>query len=225
MKTQTKPIILFDMDGTLLDLAFDDFIWNQQLPEAYAMLHQCSIQHSLKKFNEFHQQSRQTLAWYSSKAWTALTGVDVMQLHYQHANRVKIRQNSLKLLQTLNDLGYDCWVVTNADQTNLAFKCHILPEFPHYFQHMISSEQIGYAKEHPEFWKTLQQLHPFDPTHVVLIDDNFSVLHAAKQFGINHLLTILQPSSEQKARCPDQLNYPYLDDLMELMPYLDQLQQ
>ena len=33
---QQKPIAMFDMDGTLLDLAFDDFIWNECLdPVSY----------------------------------------------------------------------------------------------------------------------------------------------------------------------------------------------
>ncbi len=28
-----ETIIMFDMDGTLLDLAFDQFIWNEHLPQ------------------------------------------------------------------------------------------------------------------------------------------------------------------------------------------------
>jgi putative hydrolase of the HAD superfamily len=41
-----QPIAMFDMDGTLLDLAFDDFIWNQCLPERHAQVHQCSLEQS-----------------------------------------------------------------------------------------------------------------------------------------------------------------------------------
>lgn len=44
-----KNIIMFDMDGTLLDLAYDDFIWNEQLPIRYAELHACSLS-AAKKF-------------------------------------------------------------------------------------------------------------------------------------------------------------------------------
>lgn len=220
MTISTKPIILFDMDGTLLDLAFDDFIWNQQLPIRYAEQHGCSIQQSLEKFNVFYQENRHTLAWYSSKVWTERTGVDLLQLHELHQHRVQYRHHCLELLQQLQQQGYPRWIVTNADLANLAFKCRVLPNFSSYFQQMISSESIGYAKEQNEFWQILQQRYPFDIKNAVLIDDNQSVLKSAHDFGIEHLLTIVQPSSADAPRKVDDLNYPYLDDLLELPDYL-----
>ncbi|ENV68536.1 hypothetical protein F947_02691 [Acinetobacter towneri DSM 14962 = CIP 107472] len=48
-----KNIIMFDMDGTLLDLAYDDFIWNEQLPIRYAELHACSLERSKEILYDF----------------------------------------------------------------------------------------------------------------------------------------------------------------------------
>ena len=35
--------VLLDMDGTLLDLHFDNHFWLQHLPQRYAEHHQCSL--------------------------------------------------------------------------------------------------------------------------------------------------------------------------------------
>ena len=63
-------IVLFDMDGTLLDLAFDDFIWNECLPERHSQTHQISLTQSHEILNQFYCSNKHTLSWYSSQYWT-----------------------------------------------------------------------------------------------------------------------------------------------------------
>ena len=38
--------VLLDMDGTLLDLHFDNFFWSEHLPRTYALRHQISKEES-----------------------------------------------------------------------------------------------------------------------------------------------------------------------------------
>lgn len=215
----SKPIIMFDMDGTLLDLAFDDLIWNHKLAIRHAETHQCSLAHSQVTLTEFYQQHKHTISWYSSSYWTQKVGVDVLQLQYDFKDLIAPRPDCFELLQQLKAQGYRCWLLTNADQAGLKLKLAQVQLAP-YFDLMLSSEQFGYSKEHPEFWQKLQALHPFNPEHAVFVDDTAPVLHAAKQFGIPHLLSILQPSSERAARDQNQLDYPAIQDLTELLSYL-----
>jgi ribosome-associated heat shock protein Hsp15 len=65
----------------------------------------------------------------------------------------------------------------------------------------------------------LQQLHPFDPAQVILVDDTAQVLQGAKQFGIEQLITITQPSSLKPARDSSSLDYPAIHHLMELISF------
>lgn len=218
----TLPIIMFDMDGTLLDLAFDDLIWNQQLPIRHAQTHQCTLEQSQKILGSFYQQHKHTLAWYSSKYWTEKVGVDVLQLQYDHCDRVNTRPGCIELLQQLQAQGYRCWLVTNADVASLTFKLKLM-KIKDYFEVIVSSEQLAHAKEEQAFWQLLQQQHPFNPNEVVFVDDTAPVLDAAQKFGLQHLVTIIQPSSIQKPRDAAELNYPSIQVLTELLPYLSKI--
>ena len=217
---QQQPIAMFDMDGTLLDLAFDDFIWNHCLPERHAQTHQCSLEQSKQTLFQFYQQHKHTLSWYSSAYWTAKVGVDVLQLQYEHREKIRARKGCHELLEQLKAQGYRCWLLTNADRAGLQLKLENVELSP-YFEVMISSEELGHAKEEVAFWQKLQQIHPFDPAQAIFIDDTVAVLQGAERFGINQLFSILQPSSAKPARLATEITYPSLDHLTNLFDYLD----
>lgn len=214
-----EKIIMFDMDGTLLDLAFDDMIWNQQLPLRHAQTHQCSLEQSKDSLFAYYQEYKHTLAWYSSRAWTAKVGVDVLELQYELQEHIQMRPGCLALLDTLKKHGYQCWLLTNADVASLELKMKNV-NLSDFFEVMVSSEQLQYAKEDQGFWQTLQQLHPFEPAQCVFVDDTMPVLAAAEQFGIGQLVTILQPSSLNVPRIAAELDYPAIQDLTELLPLI-----
>ena len=223
MSDLNKPIIMFDMDGTLLDLAFDDLIWNHKLPERHAQAHQCTLAQSHDTLYAFYQEHKHTLSWYSSRYWTAKVGVDVVQLQYDFKNKIGPRTGCFELLKALNKQGYRCWLLTNADCAGLKLKLENVDLSP-YFEVMISSEEIGYSKEFVEFWQILQQKHPFNPDNAMMIDDTANVLQGAEKFGIAHLITITQPSSDRPERKLNELEYPAINDLTELLSLLDMIE-
>lgn len=216
---QQQPIAMFDMDGTLLDLAFDDFIWNQCLPERYAQLHECSLEQSQQTLFQFYKQHQHTLSGYSSVYCKSKLGVDVLQLQYEYREKISARTGCHELLKQLNAQGYRCWLLTNSDRAGLELKLEHVELNP-YFELMISSEDLGYAKEDIAFWQKLQQLHPFDPAQALFVDDTVAVLKSAEEFGISQLFSILQPSSTHPARVTTELAYPPLDHLTELLDEL-----
>lgn len=217
-----SKIIMFDMDGTLLDLAFDDFIWNECLPERHAKINQLSLSESKEKLYQFYQSHRHTLVWYSSTYWTKTVGVDVLKLQQEFQSKIKARSGCIELLQQLKEQGYMCWLVTNADRASLRLKLNNIA-IEHFFDVIISSEQVGYAKEDINFWQELQRLHPFNPDETIFIDDTAPVLKTAEKFGIQHLFTISQPSSLKDIKQHQDLEFKALDRLTELLSILNEI--
>jgi putative hydrolase of the HAD superfamily len=66
-----------------------------------------------------------------------------------------------------------------------------------YFDRIISSHEIGLAKEEPGFWERLENTESFTAEHSLFIDDNLHVLRAAQQYGLKYLLAVKEPDSKQ----------------------------
>lgn len=210
--------LFFDMDGTLLDLAFDQFIWLTVLPERWAKQQQLDFAQAKAQLYEFYLAHHATLNWYSTAFWAKRLGIDPYQLQMEYRQRIGTRPACFELLDALKQQGYECWLVTNADHATLQLKLDHIALRP-YFKHIISSESLGFCKEQIEFWQHLQQLYHFDPQHTALIDDNYGVLRTAQQFGIAHLFSISQPDSSnpQPQNNPDFVHLDRLDDLLKLL--------
>lgn len=215
----TCTTVMFDMDGTLLDLAFDDFIWNQHIPQAYADIHNKPIDEAHEYLQQLYQQHRHTLNWYSTEFWTQKLGLNILEIHNTFEHKIQPRTGCFDLLNNLKQKNYECWLVTNADHKNLALKLEKIGLSP-YFKHIISSETIGFPKEDIRFWEVLQKKYHFNHQTCAFVDDTEAVLKQAGTFGISKLFIIPQPSSKTSTRFSEHAHYHTLHDLIALPNYL-----
>lgn len=207
--------VLLDMDGTLLDLHYDNFFWTRHLPRRFADIHGGDQDAISEQLMARILAERGTLNWYCLDYWSRELNLDIHALKREVAHLIALRPATDDFLQALELSGCRTWLVTNAHRDGLNLKLEHT-NIGRWIEQLISSHDFALPKEDPKFWETLQRHHHFDPSRALLIDDNTQVLNAAERFGIGHLLTIAQPDSQQAPR--SDLAYPVLHHFDDILP-------
>ncbi|MDB4456312.1 GMP/IMP nucleotidase [bacterium] len=210
--------VLFDMDGTLLDLHYDNYFWLHHLPEQYALLKGCPIEEAREHLENKIRSQLGTLNFYCIDYWIDELEIDIVALKYEVQNRIQFLPHAEVLLSAINTLPVQSLIVTNAHRKTLAVKDAAL-NISSYVDDVHASHDFGLPKEDPQFWELFAKKFPFDPARTVFVDDNERVLASADQYGIRHLIMPLNPDSQraaQKMRQPER--YTGIQSLAELLP-------
>ena len=209
--------VLLDMDGTLLDLNFDNYFWLEYLPQRYAEAFGIDPEQARRDIGEKTRALEGTLEWYSTSYWTEALGIDVVALKHEVRHRVRELPHCHEFLDQLKAAGKDIVMVTNAHHDSLNLKMD-QTGLAHKFDRLITVHEFSLPKERVECWVEVRKIHPFDPARSLLIDDNLAVLRSAERYGIAHLLAIYRPDSHGPKK--DVAHFRALDGFDEIMPVL-----
>jgi putative hydrolase of the HAD superfamily len=207
--------VLLDMDGTVLDLAFDNHFWNELLPQRYAAHHGLSLADARARLRPKFDTSRGTLAWYCLDHWSRETALDIAALKYEARHRIAPLPGAALFLAAVRASGRPLWLVTNAHPRALEIKLEVTGLAPQ-FDRALSTHAFGAPKEDPEFWHRLVAAHPFDPARTLFVDDTLAILRAARAHGIAHPVAVRRPDSSQPLREIDE--FYAVESLIELLP-------
>ena len=207
--------VFLDMDGTLLDLYFDNYFWHEHVPLRFSEKHAIELNDAKQQLLAHYKSKSGSLDWYCVDYWSNELELDIAALKCEVSKHIQIFPNVEKFLKKLSHHKKHIALVTNAHRKSIAVKMDQL-DLEGYFDKIISSHDFGYAKEEQEFWHKLMEVEPFDLAATLFIDDNLSVLAAAEAYGIQNLLTIKQPDSSKPLQ--DTLHYPAFSDFEEIMP-------
>ncbi|NKB34486.1 MAG: GMP/IMP nucleotidase [Pseudomonadales bacterium] len=207
--------IMFDMDGTLLDLHFDNYFWLNLIPQNYAKNNGISKEEALDVIRSKYEEVHGTLNWYCLDYWERELQLDIPQLKTQVKHKITIRPNVENLLRELRFSDKRLVLITNAHPKSLKLKTSHTG-IDEYFHQCVSSHQLNLAKENHGFWEQLQLIEKYDPERTLLFDDSLPVLRQAQREGIRHLYGIKQPDSQRPGVDHDE--FPLIDDFHHIMP-------
>lgn len=206
--------ILLDMDGTLLDKYFDDHFWEEYVPKQFAEANNLSEEEAHKVLMQRYQKVESTLQWCDLDYWSEQLGLDIPLLKCKVDHLIQVHPYVVDFLDYAKSIKKNICLVTNAHSKTLAIKMAKTALGSH-FDRIVCAEEIGYAKEQPEFWENLEQHLQYDKKRTLLADDTAKVLHSARQYGMGFLVFVARPSSRIPVKhSPEYPSITYFNELI-----------
>lgn len=207
--------VLLDMDGTLLDLHYDNHFWLEHVPRRYAEKHGLDLAAAKAQLYPRYHKAEGTLDWYCVDYWTREFGLDIPVLKQEVDHLIAVHPHVPEFLDALRALGKRLVLVTNAHGKTIELKFHHT-QLGEHFDALVCAHDLGLPKEQPAFWEKMQQVQPFDTRTALLIDDSLPVLRSARAYGIARLLAVTNPDSRAPAK--DVGDFQAIQSFLDIMP-------
>src|SRR5271154_5590846 len=119
--------VLLDMDGTLLDLRFDNWFWQELIPRRYAAANNLSQTEAWAALKPKFRANRGTIQWYCIDYWTRELDLDIAGIKREALAQVSFLPGAEEFLLQLKARGKPRVLVTNAHPATLPMKNERIP--------------------------------------------------------------------------------------------------
>jgi putative hydrolase of the HAD superfamily len=111
--------LMLDMDGTVLDLAYDNYVWKELVPEHYAEAKGISVDLARSRLYAKYRAIQGDIQWYCLDHWSERLGLDVLELHRGVNHRIDYLPGAKRFLQALHEHDVRVLLVTNSHPDTL----------------------------------------------------------------------------------------------------------
>jgi putative hydrolase of the HAD superfamily len=191
--------LMLDMDGTVLDLAFDNYVWKELIPAEYAKQRGMAPQAAREELFSRYRSMQGKLDWYCLDHWSERLGLDILGIHRSVNDRIGFLPGARQFLATVSRQGVRLLLVTNSHPDTLALKSEVTG-IAGFFDAIYSAHEFGHAKEDQSYWHALKKAENFDPARTLFVDDTVPVLRSAAAFGVGMLVHVTWPDTTRSPR-------------------------
>ncbi|WP_058910382.1 GMP/IMP nucleotidase [Entomohabitans teleogrylli] len=209
--------VLLDMDGTLLDLAFDNFFWQELVPQTLSEQRGLSTEQAQALIRHEYHAVAHTLNWYCLDYWSDRLGLDICAMTTAQGPKAVLRDDTIPFLESLENCGKQRILLTNAHPHNLAVKLEHTGLDRH-LDLLLSTHTFGYPKEDQRLWQAVAERTGLRAGRTLFIDDSEAILDAANRFGIRYCFGVANPDSGLSDK--QYQRHPALSDYRRLIPGL-----
>ena len=191
--------LMLDMDGTILDLAFDNYIWTDLVPRRYAAANNMTFEAAREELFARYRAIQGDLEWYCLDHWNDRLGIDVVKIHHDVTYRIGYLPGALEFLRAVAAQDKRVLLVTNSHPDTLHLK-DAVTGLGDYFDGVYSSHSYGHPKEAQAFWHALKEDVDFDVETTLFVDDSQPVLRSARDYGVKMLVTVNRPDTSEPVK-------------------------
>jgi 5'-nucleotidase len=193
--------VCLDMDGTVLDLKFDNVFWREELPRRWGEARGLGLEQAKALLRPRFEARRGTLEWYCVDHWSEELGLDIPALKHGMREQIRYLDGAAEFLDLLRLLGKRVILTTNAHPLSLQVK-DAQTQLARHFDELVSSHEFGVPKEAPGFWERFARGHGIDLARALFVDDSEAVLRAAVAARVGWIYQVLQPDSTLPPHAP-----------------------
>jgi putative hydrolase of the HAD superfamily len=168
-------IISFDMDGTLVDPEFTDWVWGHGIPTLYAEKTGLSFEEA-KGFvvNEYLKVGEGAIEWYDIKYWFRFfqLGEDWKVMMERYTDKIKVYPDVRPLLDRLKE-RYPLVLTSNAGREFIHMEMEATG-LDRYFDRIFSAtSDFGEVKKAAGFYRRICRILEAGPAEIVHVGDHY----------------------------------------------------
>ena len=205
--------VLLDLDGTLLDQAYDNHIWRDLVPQRFAVARGLDLHVAYSEIAQRFAERNGSLDWYCIDYWSRTLGIDIGALHREVRSHVGWLPGARDFLVRMRAAGKKLVLLTNSHPTALAVK-HEETGVLDYLDSAVTSHEFGAPKESEAFWRAAVARFDFDPARSLFADDNSKMLEAACAAGIRWVFGVRHWDTRGSRR--EHVDHPAVDAVADL---------
>jgi putative hydrolase of the HAD superfamily len=191
--------VSFDMDGTLVDSVFTDYVWGEGIPTLYAQKMGLSFEAAkVIVEKEYRKVGEGAIEWYDIKYWFLLFGLEQSwkSLMKRFIDKINVYDDVNPILELVKD-KFQLILTTNAGREFVDIEMGATG-LRRYFDLIFSAtSDFGEVKKNIRFYQRICQILGANPEEIVHIGDHYEFDYLVpRKLGINAFY--LDRSGEKK---------------------------
>jgi putative hydrolase of the HAD superfamily len=177
--------LLIDMDGVILDNAYDNDFWQNQIPEVIADSKGIAFDDAKRLAIQIFNYKKNTKDWYDVDYWSNMLSIDIedQKRSEKSFSKISLYDGVIDTLSVLKNKT-KMILITNAHRKTLNIKLEKYNLTP-YFDEMVCAHELNYVKEDIQLWYMLRSKYRLDYEKTLLVEDTINNINVGLSAGIS----------------------------------------